>query len=344
MNLEINPYELLGLSPKSNFSELKKAYYELSLLCHPDRGGNSKEMIIIHNSYQYIKKQFENCNKNCNLENTYENMEKEFEIFCNKQEKEPPPFRDIFNETNDFIKDFNKKFTENKNRINSINPFEKGYGNLMESSDLKDSDIKNYKEYENENISQPLKTNFNNQIIHYEDPLYLPDNYGKNYDLHTKEINDFTHNDNNLQMSDYKLAFNNSDKNLEEILNIDIKPKTLGDLIKERSNIYTNENIDNSTTIIQCFNTRKGLNSTLIQKNYRRYISQKRFEIIKYYDNLNKTNYFLDSYSIQIQKIFRGFLSKKEVEELKLNKEIKEIENKIHKLKNKKREKYNFNH
>ena len=59
--MNINPYELLGLSVDSNIKDLRKAYYEFSFLCHPDKGGNSEEMDVVHKSYKYIKNQLENC-------------------------------------------------------------------------------------------------------------------------------------------------------------------------------------------------------------------------------------------------------------------------------------------
>ena len=58
----INPFQLLGVTTNSTISELKKAYYQLALLCHPDKGGNNDDMRVVHQSYKYIKKQMENAN------------------------------------------------------------------------------------------------------------------------------------------------------------------------------------------------------------------------------------------------------------------------------------------
>ena len=79
MNL-LNPYELLGVSPTSTINTLKKKYYTLALICHPDKGGNKDDMIIIKNAYEYIKPQLEN-----NTDTTYEQLEEEFQKFCDEQ-------------------------------------------------------------------------------------------------------------------------------------------------------------------------------------------------------------------------------------------------------------------
>ena len=55
--LTINPYNLLGVNTKSTINELKKAYYNLALMCHPDKGGDEKDMVVVSNAYRYIKEQ-----------------------------------------------------------------------------------------------------------------------------------------------------------------------------------------------------------------------------------------------------------------------------------------------
>ena len=83
MNL-INPYQLLGVNPSMpDLKQLKKSYYQLALLCHPDKGGNKESMDIVHKSYLYIKKQFANCQ---NLK-TYEQLEKNLRISVKHKKK-----------------------------------------------------------------------------------------------------------------------------------------------------------------------------------------------------------------------------------------------------------------
>ena len=57
----INPYMLFHLTSRSTLEQLRKAYYKMALLCHPDKGGSEDDMITIHHAYVYIKEQLENC-------------------------------------------------------------------------------------------------------------------------------------------------------------------------------------------------------------------------------------------------------------------------------------------
>jgi len=111
----INPYKLLGVDPeKPSLKKLKKAYYNLALLCHPDKGGDKNSMDVVHKSYLYIKKQF----KNCDNVKKYEELEEEFVDFCKKQETKPPPFRDIWEGTDEYkkLRNFNRYFDVTKQR------------------------------------------------------------------------------------------------------------------------------------------------------------------------------------------------------------------------------------
>ena len=106
----INPYEIMNMSPNSTLTELKKSYYQMALICHPDKGGTEEDMIVIHNAYKYIKEQLENCDNT----NTYEELEDAFSSFCKEQEETPPPFRDIWedSEQKKLRDEFNSAFEE----------------------------------------------------------------------------------------------------------------------------------------------------------------------------------------------------------------------------------------
>ena len=156
-------------------------------------------MHIINSAYNYIKNQFQN---EINRKTTYEKLEEEFNLFCQEQENQTPNFSQIYEETNDWIREFNKEFDSklnigsiNDENINDVNPYDKnpfdinnGYGELMDKSlystnqelDPEDENLLNqepinpdldYKENEiiyNKNI-------FNKEIIEYQEPEPLPD-------------------------------------------------------------------------------------------------------------------------------------------------------------------------
>jgi hypothetical protein len=105
----INPYELLGVDYKTSLKDVKKAYYNIALLVHPDRGGNDEEMVILQNSYNWIKSKLEILDKKG--DNTIEEAEEEFKKFLEDQEsKRPPKINAIFAESIGFtyIDFFNK--------------------------------------------------------------------------------------------------------------------------------------------------------------------------------------------------------------------------------------------
>jgi DnaJ-class molecular chaperone len=50
-----NPWDVLGIHPDSNISEVKKAYKSLSRIHHPDKGGKVADWLAIADAYETIK-------------------------------------------------------------------------------------------------------------------------------------------------------------------------------------------------------------------------------------------------------------------------------------------------
>ena len=198
--LTINPYNLLGVNTKSTINELKKAYYNLALMCHPDKGGDEKDMVVVSNAYRYIKDQLVKIEFKKDV--TYENLEEEFKLFCQEQESKPPKFSYIYEETNDWIKDFNREFEKEIHETKDNLPFQYGYGDLMDNHE----ELKENEYVETESVK--VKNEFKKEIVEYKEPSYLPNNITY-YPLDVKEIKDFSNLENNLKMSDYKLSLSN---------------------------------------------------------------------------------------------------------------------------------------
>ena len=259
----INPYKLLGVNPnKPSLRKLKKSYYSLAKLCHPDKGGDPASMRIIHKCYLYIKKQFNNCNKN----KSYEQLEEEFDTFCKNQKEKPPPFRDIWKGSDDYkkYKKFNETFEEMrkidlKNGTNTMSSCfdNNGYGDVMEPSEYKIENTeaklslhsiinkcKNYNNCIKNTNKEVLKNKFKNEIIIYKEPKFNPIGYGNRHRFDIKKVNDFSSKtDNNISLCDYKKAFGHLDKEyFEKMKNITIKKKTLKELIRERELFDKNYN------------------------------------------------------------------------------------------------------
>ncbi|MFM7851502.1 MAG: DnaJ domain-containing protein [bacterium] len=47
-------YDLLGVSKKSTFNEIKKAYHKLALKEHPDKGGDPEKFKLITAAYEVL--------------------------------------------------------------------------------------------------------------------------------------------------------------------------------------------------------------------------------------------------------------------------------------------------
>lgn len=200
----INPFKLLGINYYSSNSELKRAYYNLALLCHPDKGGSKDDMDIIAKAYQYTKQQINN-----KTDKTYEELQNEFDEFCKAQQNQKPvSFASIYEETNDWIVDFNKTFEQqNQKEDASSNPYsiKNGYGNLMAKSNnnidkIIETDCKYIPDIESElSEIEPFST----EIIEYKEPISLNTFNDNGFPLDKKHIDDFT----SINNIDYKKAF-----------------------------------------------------------------------------------------------------------------------------------------
>lgn len=229
-NIALNPFHFFGLTINSTLSELKKIYYELSLCCHPDKGGKKDDMIMLHNCYLYVKEQLTN-NSDKDIENSYKNLESDFENFCKKQKETPPLFQEIYDESNDFIKNFNKKFEELKEETNNnfmaINGT--GYSKMMEKSEYNNSNInveysstigtmenmtyknqlldENNSDYSLSDANKPLNTIYKKEMIVYSNPKCENHDLTNTNLINYTGINNFGQKKDNLQMSDYVEAF-----------------------------------------------------------------------------------------------------------------------------------------
>jgi hypothetical protein len=50
----LDPYDLLGVSPYAPAGEVRRAYYQMALLAHPDKGGSAADMATVHAAYDYV--------------------------------------------------------------------------------------------------------------------------------------------------------------------------------------------------------------------------------------------------------------------------------------------------
>ena len=218
----VNPYELLGFDskkPNIDLKELKKNYYNLAILCHPDKGGNKDDMIMLQNAYEYVKKQAEISKEKSR---DYEETVDEFETFMEEQSKDPPPFSKIYEEAHIWLQEFNHKFGEQRKLDEDVfgyDPNQDGYGSFMDDSEYQQPRDQykvpvqevNYKT--NFNTKSKVKHAFDWDLMDSENTGYssLMD-YGQYYDLKQKTIDNFSQKtDNGLEMTDYRMAFTSAE-------------------------------------------------------------------------------------------------------------------------------------
>jgi hypothetical protein len=267
-----NPYELLDVTTNSTPDAVKRKYYDLAILVHPDKSGNPEDMIALKKSYDFVMREISQTNR----EVTYEDMEEKFDKFCALQENKIPEFTDIYNLTHDvprpdyenFNEQFNKAFTSCPNDDAST----PGYGDVMEKSEYKvdieasndsisDKFKKLFKNLNNSNFttansnSDTTTTNINDEISHkfdYITPYTAPISQKTKFN-HLQTIPN--HNSSNSgitdysldNMTDYKLAFTDAVKDprcfIDPVKDVDALDKLLNarkdDDLKNDKNFIT---------------------------------------------------------------------------------------------------------
>lgn len=196
----IDPIAFFGIDiQKTTLIELKKKYYELALIVHPDKSrGESTDMCMLHSAYMYCKEMLQNAHEN---QSTYEERETDFEEFCKSQTKEPPSFADIYNDVFEMDR-FNKEFDQTCVVSASL---PEGYGNEMISSEYQDSNIK-VPEYKPVIITDKYLKEFSKSVVEYREPKSYMSTFSGNL-IEFKPVDSFTGYENNkLSMTDYKEA------------------------------------------------------------------------------------------------------------------------------------------
>jgi hypothetical protein len=232
--MTINPFELLGIDPhKTSIRELKRRYYDLALLVHPDKNNDAnaaQEMDVLHKAYLYCLEQIENVQQRGDV--TVESLEQEFEEFCKVQEAEVPFFQDILEDAYE-MKKFNEAFEQS---VGFKASFQGGYGELMETS--KYAQIPDHPQTTqptpdlqyNSTENEPLSNDFSSLIV-YTEPISFTRRDGDYLDYTREEpINNYTVYVKNMCLTDYKEA-----NSKQEELTADIPERTLEQVIEERA-------------------------------------------------------------------------------------------------------------
>ena len=266
INKLFDPFEFLGFDSKNpnniTIKDLKKSYYTLALICHPDKGGNPEDMLILQNSYLYIKEQIELKDTNSK---DYDITCQDFQQFMKEQSQDPPPFSKVYEDTQEWLREFNSLFNESKTnniQLNDTDLLNPGYGEFMEPnvdynnnnnnnnySRIKDVnqefeniklsrqneiiDYKNLKENLKENLNEntddinlKIKNEFKTEIIKYIEPREA--NFNNTVlnlnvlDVSGAKIDNFNSVMKNMSLCDYKEALSSADLIIEQLETVKI--------------------------------------------------------------------------------------------------------------------------
>lgn len=186
----LNPYELLGVSVNATVQEVRKRYYALACLCHPDRGGTNEQMQTLHNAYEYVVRQVA-----LNRTVTFEEMERDFEEFCASQKVKVPPFYDIHAEAFNLPK-FNEVFEARTGEEQTDGAFEEGgYETCPSEATLE------YRPTESRIVE-----GFQTELIVYKEPQPLVMPLAMVRNLAFSELADYSCAVGKVMASDYKAA------------------------------------------------------------------------------------------------------------------------------------------
>ena len=234
--MTLDPFALLGIDPhRSSIKDLKRSYYDLALLVHPDRNREKtgEEMNVVHNAYRYCLEQMQNAK---DRETTVEDLEADFADFCKVQTDEPPCFRDITEDVLEMRK-FNEAFERAEGFKASLSG---GYGDLMEVSAYGDTNALNAStaltepEYtEAEVVDAPLKNDFSSLIV-YREPISVTNGIGDVWDYERKDpVDSYTVYVKKTCLTDYKEA------NTKQVLDDGgvVRERTYEEIVAERESM-----------------------------------------------------------------------------------------------------------
>ena len=189
INKLFDPFEFLGFDSKNpnniTIKDLKKSYYTLALICHPDKGGNPEDMLILQNSYLYIKEQIELKDTNSK---DYDITCQDFQQFMKEQSQDPPPFSKVYEDTQEWLREFNSLFNESKTnniQLNDTDLLNPGYGEFMEPNVDYTNNYSRIKDVNQE--FENIKLSRQNEIIDYKNLNENTDNINENLKEDTKD-------------------------------------------------------------------------------------------------------------------------------------------------------------
>lgn len=206
---KLDPFNILE-KKKISLEDLKYVYKKLSIIHHPDKGGDISNFNKLREAYDYIEETINmriNDKTHLELKNNYN------EELNNEQKKMNINMQEISSKDNFNINKFNSIYQETR----LYNPNDEGYSDIMDKSSKNrdDIDIKNNvgkftKDKFKRTFDNEKKKNNNNSVVKYTAPE--PVSIGKIgfSELGEGSLSNYTSINNGIVLTDYKEAHINN--------------------------------------------------------------------------------------------------------------------------------------
>jgi curved DNA-binding protein CbpA len=169
----LDPYDILGIPPNSDWKSVKRAYKHMLNQTHPDKMGNAKYFMMVHEAYQQLEKTY-------NSKRRFKDVPQQSTTYTPETEySQIPKMKDFSNSK------FNQYFADNK--LSHSDYMDQGYGNRMTQS-------LSYQEEHSDLMKNKINIPKKSVVVYKEpDPLVSSSRLLDNcYQLGVDKVNDFT--------------------------------------------------------------------------------------------------------------------------------------------------------
>jgi curved DNA-binding protein CbpA len=235
--MDVNPYEVLGVSKNFTWDELKSSYRRMAHLVHPDKGGSEQLFQLITQSFKTLAKEFQARQADRPHDELKKESQRYYEKHANNEmASSVPSYHPLYQNQNQ-IQEPNssshshsrgeESFQERFNRIFEEHKIEDdtqvGYGQFMAPSSKTREDIQinsQFKKYNKEAFHKAFEQlpTTSRQITKYKEPEALVLTKNIAYTELGEKPADFTHQDPTLKTglfyTDYMQAYNEGNQRL----------------------------------------------------------------------------------------------------------------------------------